>query len=100
MVGIWMDEERVIQIFPDYNVAFLKALRPVNLLSVKEPGVFDDASGLFSFTVKFPPDKSNPHGIAHWHLHESGMVDVTFTSEVPKYGKAMPEARMIFQPVE
>lgn len=89
----------MIRVFEDYSVAFMKAARRVQDLEVKEPGTFDEQTCILTFTVHFPPDASNPHGKATWHLHESGHVDVNFDIEVPKFGKSMPQFQMQFEPV-
>lgn len=99
MVGVWMDDIRVIRICEDYSVIFLKAQRDIKDLDVREIGKWDDDACIFSFTVHFPPDKSNPNGKATWHLHESGEVEITFDEDVPEFGKAMPLSHMYFEPV-
>lgn len=81
--GYWEDDHRGFVVYEDLTVHFQWShVRDTKTFRATE-GVYDETTGLLSFTLTFPPDTANPEGCAHWHLREDGRVILTFGFKLP-----------------
>merc|ERR1712178_625268 len=89
IAGVWEDNTRRLRVSNDrQRVEFLwSRTRDVRHFKTRTI-VWDRASRCLSFTLEFPKVESNPDGLAHWKLSETGAVTVSFDRVMPNGSKS------------
>lgn len=89
-VGTWTDGIREFHVEPDGSINWKKAARAVESFSCS-PAVLNEIDGSLEFKLRFPPDQTNPTGVARWHLCTNGMLYQSFEKSMGAHPDLMPD---------